>query len=231
MRENAGSRSGSRPVPEISRFFGIVIQMFANYHAPPHFHANTGYANILIRRCRSWPASCRLESSPLSSSGPADTGGAAGQLGAAAGKGAPESGSRRWSECMNGSARAITSRTQAHRCRVPCLRAPAYFADGTWEWWTALAVGPPRAEPGVFATLRDPAEFAKVCVLPESRTILGPPMWTSVRDVLYPLGRRHRPAGSSRSPTSHPSASTSQLRASAAWGRHDTQSGTPWTSR
>ncbi|WP_373515867.1 DUF4160 domain-containing protein [Persicitalea sp.] len=26
-------------MPEISRFFGIVIRMFYNDHAPPHFHA------------------------------------------------------------------------------------------------------------------------------------------------------------------------------------------------
>ncbi len=26
-------------MPEISRFFGIVIGMFYNDHAPPHFHA------------------------------------------------------------------------------------------------------------------------------------------------------------------------------------------------
>jgi len=26
-------------MPEISRFFGIIIRMFANEHAPPHFHA------------------------------------------------------------------------------------------------------------------------------------------------------------------------------------------------
>jgi hypothetical protein len=26
-------------VPEISRFFGIVIQMFWREHGPPHFHA------------------------------------------------------------------------------------------------------------------------------------------------------------------------------------------------
>jgi len=26
-------------MPEISRFFGIVIQMFYEDHAPPHFHA------------------------------------------------------------------------------------------------------------------------------------------------------------------------------------------------
>lgn len=29
-------------VPEILRFFGIVIQMFWTDHAPPHFHANYG---------------------------------------------------------------------------------------------------------------------------------------------------------------------------------------------
>ena len=29
-------------MPEISRFFGIVIQMFYNDHAPPHFHAKYG---------------------------------------------------------------------------------------------------------------------------------------------------------------------------------------------
>lgn len=26
-------------MPEISRFFGIIIAMFYNDHAPPHFHA------------------------------------------------------------------------------------------------------------------------------------------------------------------------------------------------
>jgi hypothetical protein len=26
-------------LPEISRFFGIIIRMFASEHAPPHFHA------------------------------------------------------------------------------------------------------------------------------------------------------------------------------------------------
>ncbi len=29
-------------MPYISRFFGIVIQMFFNDHAPPHFHAVYG---------------------------------------------------------------------------------------------------------------------------------------------------------------------------------------------
>ena len=29
-------------MPEISRFFGIVIAMFYDDHAPPHFHARYG---------------------------------------------------------------------------------------------------------------------------------------------------------------------------------------------
>ena len=29
-------------MPEISRFFGIIVVMFYNDHAPPHFHARYG---------------------------------------------------------------------------------------------------------------------------------------------------------------------------------------------
>jgi hypothetical protein len=29
-------------VPEISRFFGIIIRMFFDDHTPPHFHAEYG---------------------------------------------------------------------------------------------------------------------------------------------------------------------------------------------
>ena len=29
-------------MPELSRFFGIVIAMYHNDHAPPHFHARYG---------------------------------------------------------------------------------------------------------------------------------------------------------------------------------------------
>lgn len=29
-------------MPVISRFFGIIIRMFFNEHAPPHFHAEYG---------------------------------------------------------------------------------------------------------------------------------------------------------------------------------------------
>lgn len=38
-------------MPEISRFFGIVIKMFFDDHPPPHFHAEYGgdFALIDIR--------------------------------------------------------------------------------------------------------------------------------------------------------------------------------------
>jgi hypothetical protein len=35
-------------MPEISRFFGIVIRMLANDHAPPHFHAEYGEYEVAI---------------------------------------------------------------------------------------------------------------------------------------------------------------------------------------
>ena len=37
-------------MPEISRFFGIVIRMYFNDHLPPHFHAHYGehHAEIAI---------------------------------------------------------------------------------------------------------------------------------------------------------------------------------------
>jgi hypothetical protein len=30
---------GERAMPEISRFYGIIIRMFSDEHNPPHFHA------------------------------------------------------------------------------------------------------------------------------------------------------------------------------------------------
>jgi hypothetical protein len=36
-------------VPEISRFLGIVIAMYYNDHAPPHFHAKYGTFEITVR--------------------------------------------------------------------------------------------------------------------------------------------------------------------------------------
>lgn len=35
-------------MPEVSRFFGIVIRMFYNDHAPPHFHAEYGEHEALV---------------------------------------------------------------------------------------------------------------------------------------------------------------------------------------
>ena len=35
-------------MPEISRFFGIIIKMFFDDHNPPHFHAFYGEHEVLI---------------------------------------------------------------------------------------------------------------------------------------------------------------------------------------
>lgn len=35
-------------MPEISRFFGIVIKMFHNDHAPPHFHVEYAEHRALV---------------------------------------------------------------------------------------------------------------------------------------------------------------------------------------
>jgi hypothetical protein len=35
-------------MPELSRFFGIVIRMYFNDHDPPHFHAEYGGQEALI---------------------------------------------------------------------------------------------------------------------------------------------------------------------------------------
>jgi hypothetical protein len=35
-------------LPEISRFFGIIIAMFYDEHNPPHFHARNGDAQAAI---------------------------------------------------------------------------------------------------------------------------------------------------------------------------------------
>lgn len=35
-------------MPEICRFFGIVITMFYNDHSPPHFHARYGGQRALV---------------------------------------------------------------------------------------------------------------------------------------------------------------------------------------
>lgn len=35
-------------MPEVSRFYGIVIKMFFDDHAPPHFHAQYSGQEVLI---------------------------------------------------------------------------------------------------------------------------------------------------------------------------------------
>jgi len=35
-------------MPEISRFFGIVIAMFYGDHLPPHFHARYGREQVIV---------------------------------------------------------------------------------------------------------------------------------------------------------------------------------------
>ena len=35
-------------MPEISRFYGIVIKMYYNDHNPPHFHAEYGDATSVV---------------------------------------------------------------------------------------------------------------------------------------------------------------------------------------
>jgi phosphomannomutase len=36
-------------MPEISRFYGIVIRMFYDEHNPPHFHAQYGEFNAVLK--------------------------------------------------------------------------------------------------------------------------------------------------------------------------------------
>ena len=36
-------------MPEISRFYGIIIKMFFFDHVPPHFHAEYGNYSALIK--------------------------------------------------------------------------------------------------------------------------------------------------------------------------------------
>ena len=35
-------------MPEISRFFGIIVRMYYNEHVPPHFHAQYGENQVEI---------------------------------------------------------------------------------------------------------------------------------------------------------------------------------------
>ena len=35
-------------MPEISRFYGVVIQMYGEDHPPPHFHARYGKQAVMV---------------------------------------------------------------------------------------------------------------------------------------------------------------------------------------
>jgi len=35
-------------MPEISRFYGIIVRMYFDDHAPPHFHAFYGDDSVVI---------------------------------------------------------------------------------------------------------------------------------------------------------------------------------------
>ncbi len=35
-------------MPEISRFFGIIVAMYYDDHNPPHFHARYGDENVIV---------------------------------------------------------------------------------------------------------------------------------------------------------------------------------------
>jgi hypothetical protein len=48
-------------MPEISRFYGIVIKMYHNDHSPPHLHAEYGGAEIVA----GWLTASRPVKSPL----------------------------------------------------------------------------------------------------------------------------------------------------------------------
>ena len=54
-----------KSVPEICRFFGIVVTMYYDDHSPPHFHAKYGKSRVVIGLSdltvlRGWIAAARL---------------------------------------------------------------------------------------------------------------------------------------------------------------------------
>ena len=49
-------------MPEVRRFFGIIIRMYFDEHVPPHFHAIYGSmkprSGLILLKC--WPANSRI---------------------------------------------------------------------------------------------------------------------------------------------------------------------------
>ena len=48
VRPNPGLLDSEESMPEISRFFGIIILMHFNEHAPPHFHSKYGSSKCSV---------------------------------------------------------------------------------------------------------------------------------------------------------------------------------------
>lgn len=47
-KRQVSARNYGAAMPEVSRFFGIVIQMYAEDHLPPHFHARQGGKEVVV---------------------------------------------------------------------------------------------------------------------------------------------------------------------------------------
>jgi hypothetical protein len=48
MGDNDGYENACLPMPELSGFYGIVIQMYFGDHPPPHFHATYGGSRAVV---------------------------------------------------------------------------------------------------------------------------------------------------------------------------------------
>ena len=46
--QSATAEQRIKSVPEICRFFGIVVTMYYDDHSPPHFHAKYGTSRVVI---------------------------------------------------------------------------------------------------------------------------------------------------------------------------------------
>jgi hypothetical protein len=82
----------SVPVPEISRFFGVVISMYFNDHAPPHFHARYRDRSVRVNILTGEILSGSVRGRSIETS--------CWRTGNAPGVGSRSGGSRRWSSRM-----------------------------------------------------------------------------------------------------------------------------------
>lgn len=132
-------------MPEISRFFGIVIQMFYDDHSPAHFHARYGQHQVVIGVPHlsvlkgSFPPRAWRGTRPRC--GP----------------------SRLWSRTMLPNVVGVTQ-TGPYRLRLR-------FDDGAEG---EIEVKETVSFVGVFEPLRDPAFFAQVRVDSEAGTVVWP---------------------------------------------------------